>query len=136
MAVESQPSKTIPPAISEKDTEDIVIRFEEKRGWKAQRATGKAGYGIVSRGPRTKIRYIVVKNQLSDIAYPMNVLKLGKRLANFYLYVVNLQSDTKGRKSLYVVPPSVVFPNSEPLVQMLFRVRNLRHKSVERHPVE
>ncbi len=136
MAVESQPSKTIPTSISEKDTEDMVIRFEEKRGWKPQRATGKVGYGIVSRGPRGKIRYIVAKSQLSDISYPMDILRLGKRLANFYLYVVNLQSDTKGRKTLYVVPPSVVFPNSEPLVQMLFRVRNLRHKSVERHPVE
>jgi len=136
MAVESQPSKTIPPAISEKDTEDIVIRFEEKRGWKAQRAPGKAGYGVVSRGPRGKVRYILVRSGLRDITYPMLFLRLGKRLTNLYLYVVNPANDPKAKKTLHIVPPNIVLSNSEPHVQLLFRVKNVRQKGVEKHPVE
>jgi len=119
--------------------EDQVIEFEKKRGWKARRATGKtAGYDVVSQGPRGKLRYIEVKkeSQLRDITYSTNVLRLGKRLSNFYLYLVNIPNDTKGKKALYVVPPNVIFPNSEPYVQLLFRVKNVRQKGVERHPLE
>lgn len=136
--LESLPSKTAPETVSERDGEDFAIHYEEKRGWKAQRVTGKPGYDLVSRGPRGKIRYIEVKkeSQLRDITYSINVLRLGKRLSNFYVYVVNVSNDPKAKKTLYVVPPNVIFPNSEPYVQLLFRVKNVRQKGVERHPLE
>jgi hypothetical protein len=135
MAVESV--KSVPIATPKKDAEELVIRFEkEKRAWKAESVAGKrAGYDVVSRGPKGRIRYIAVRteNQLRDMVYSIDVLRLGKRLSNFYLYVVNLPTEANGKKSLFVVPPNVVFPNTEPYVQFLFRVKSARRKGIERH---
>ena len=136
--MESLLSKTAAEAAPAITGEDLAIRFEQSRGWKAQRAKGKAGYDLVSHGPKGKIRYIEVKKEgeLRDIAYSLNVLRLGKRLSNFYLYIVNVPNDLNGKKTLYVVPPNVIFPNSEPYVQLLFRVKSVRQKGVERHQLE
>jgi len=136
--LESLASKPATEAGSGKDGESLAIHFEERRGWKVQKAKGKAGYDLVSHGPKGKIRYIEVKkeSELRDVAYSLNVIRLGKRLSNFYLYIVNVPNDLNGKKTLYVVPPNVIFPNSEPYVQLLFRVKSVRQKGVERHQLE
>ena len=136
--MESLLSKTATEAGLGNTGEDLAIHFEERRGWKTQKARGKAGYDLVSHGPKGKIRYIEVKkeSELRDVVYSLNVLRLGKRLANFYLYIVNMPNDPNGKKTLYVVPPNVIFPNSEPYTQLLFRVKNVKQKGVERHQLE
>src|SRR2546427_3674227 len=128
--MESLTSKTVTEPGLGKEVESLAIHFEERRGWKAQKAKGKAGYDLISHGPKGKIRYIEVKkeSELRDITYSLNVLRLGKRLSNFYLYIVNVPNDPNGKKTLYIVPPNVVFPNSEPYIQLLFRVKNVRQK--------